>query len=120
MIRSHPSFCVHKTDDLDLHVVTPGGFHLSFIEKQDSVSKGELDYDDVPTSFGLHVEHVYFPLDDTAPVGDFTYFVQNFHPQDDPDDWTLKVFVDDSLVDEYSGITVGALGVSESYRFSFE
>jgi hypothetical protein len=97
---------IFKTDDLDLHVLTPGGDHIWNGNTFDSVSNGRLDHDDIPKGAGLYVENVYFPLDGTAPAGTYTYLVRNFKQGGvAPDAWKIEVHMGDKLIAQNFGTT---------------
>jgi uncharacterized protein YfaP (DUF2135 family) len=94
---SNTCFYIIETDDLDIHVLTPGGDHIYYGRKFDSVSKGRLDHDDIPRKEGLYVESVYFPLDRTAPLGTYTYYVRSWNQRGvAPDDWKFEVYMGDA------------------------
>jgi uncharacterized protein YfaP (DUF2135 family) len=91
---------------LDLHVITPNGFEVSFQDREDPISGGQLDQDDIPDEEGSYVENVFFPLVGSAPRGTYTYFVDNFDQVgSSPDTWTVQVFVGNMLVSTNSGAT---------------
>ncbi len=65
--------------DLDLHVTTPSGVHISF--ESPNVGGGVLDVDDCVggeclDNGGTHVENIYFPSQ--PPAGPYTVWVNNF------------------------------------------
>jgi uncharacterized protein YfaP (DUF2135 family) len=108
-----------QTDDLDLHVLTPGGDHIYYGNTFDSASNGRLDHDDIPRKVGLYVESVYFPLDGTAPMGNYTYFVRNWRQRGvAPDAWKFEVYVGDNLVAQNFGTTATRTN-SDHYTFNY-
>jgi hypothetical protein len=111
-----------QTDDLDLHVLTPGGDHIYYANTFDSVSNGRLDHDDLPPPqvMGLYVESVYFPLDGTAPVGSYTYYVRNWRQRGvAPDAWKFEVYVGDNLIAQSFGTTTDHTN-SDQYMFNYD
>jgi hypothetical protein len=67
-------------------VITPGRFEIYFDNETDAVSGGVLDHDEQPDIFllvGRWTENIFFPMDDSAPPGRYTFFVRNFHQVDD-------------------------------------
>lgn len=73
------AFYIIETDDLDIHVLTPGGEHIYYGRKFDSVCERRLDHDDIPRKVGRYVESVCFPLDRRAPLGIYTYYVRSWN-----------------------------------------
>jgi hypothetical protein len=108
----------HYVDDLDIHVITPGGFEIYFQRVFDSVSGGRLDQDDIPQTNGLYVENIFFPLDGSAPRGTYTYFVDNYNQIGEADSWTLQVYLGDTLQISNNGV-VGESGVGTRFTFAF-
>lgn len=68
----------HSLNDLDLHVITPSGEHVSYSHKT-SRCRGALDVDMnvVPTT-DMPVENVRW-LSKSAPMGRFTILVHQYH-----------------------------------------
>lgn len=65
--------------DLDLHVQTPTGTHISF--ENPNAGGGILDVDDCVggdciDNGGTHVENIYFPMQ--PPLGEYRIWVYNF------------------------------------------
>lgn len=106
------------SDDLDLHVITPGGNEIFY--QNPSADAGMLDNDDIPPSFGSWVENIFFPVDGSAPNGTYTYFVVNFNQTGSADTWTLQVLTVDEIIASQSGVTVGDGAVSTRYTFEFD
>ncbi len=114
-------------DDLDLHVLDPSGFRIHAYDPT-SPSGGQLDRDDNATerdpAFRCSsdpepggVENVFWPTG-TAPTGTYTVEIYSFHDCAPPStNWTLQVFVGDSLVRTESGTAAGGVAVvdDESY-----
>jgi hypothetical protein len=117
---SHTCLYIFETDDLDLHVLTPGGNHIYYEKTFDPVSKGRLDHDDIPQVAGLYVESVYFPLDRTAPLGNYTYYVRNWEQRGvAPDAWKLEVYMGDNLVAQHFDTTASRTN-SDQYTFVYD
>lgn len=117
----NPSFTLtwFGDDDLDLHVVTPGGVEIDFAYQSDPVSGGEIDHDDIPLSDAPDdpiqnwVENVNFPLVG-SPEGTYTFFVHNYaQVGSDADAWELKSFLGDSL----QSVNYGVLASNEISEF---
>jgi uncharacterized protein YfaP (DUF2135 family) len=120
MLLTLASFYICQTDDLDLHVLTPGGNHIWNGNTFDSVSNGRLDHDDVPQRAGLYVENVYFPLDGTALAGTYTYFVRNFRQRGvAPDAWKIEVHMGDKLIVQNFGTTATQTN-SDLFTFNYD
>ena len=108
--KGNPRFALswNGDDDLDLHVITPGGFEIFYADPDDPVSGGALDHDDIPIAPGYWIENVYFPETDDIMVypsraGTYRYFVDNYSQVETADDWTLKVYIGDELVEVRRG-----------------
>jgi uncharacterized protein YfaP (DUF2135 family) len=92
-------------DDLDIHVITPGGAEIYYVNDADATSGGVLDHDDIPPQNGLWVENIIFPLDGSAPRGTYTYFVVNYNQVGAAADaFTLEVFLGDTLQASQTGL----------------
>jgi hypothetical protein len=107
---SHIQTCLLFADDLDLHVITPGGAEILFVNKFDSDSGGELDHDDVPLSDAIGnpiqnwaLENVNFSMDGTSPEGTYTFFVINYNQVGSADPWELKIYLRDAVSGVYQG-----------------
>ena len=101
-------------DDLDLHVITPGGAHIDYLYRHDPASGGTLDHDDIPQQVGTWVENIFFPMDGSAPSGTYQYYVHLFNMLGGtPDSWVLSAWVGDSKVNEVSGV-----GTSSPYTYT--
>lgn len=77
-----------NTSDLDLHVVDPFGEEI-YWEHQNSLSGGELDYDDIN---GYGPENVYWPKS-KAPNGTYQVFVHDFYWSGNPSSANYIVLV---------------------------
>uniref|UniRef100_A0A7S1D2I7 Uncharacterized protein n=1 Tax=Cyclophora tenuis TaxID=216820 RepID=A0A7S1D2I7_CYCTE len=99
--------------DLDLHVITPGGFHIDWTNTIDPTTGGELDRDSFPNEVTFWVENVYFPPE-TAPDGNYTYYVEHFNRDLQSDEWLVQVFVDGTVVQSHTGTNT-----SERFIFSY-
>jgi uncharacterized protein YfaP (DUF2135 family) len=100
--------------------LTPGGDHIFYGRKFDSVSEGRLDHDDIPRKEGRYVESVYFPVDRTAPLGTYTYYVTNWNQRGAaPDDWKFEVYMGDKLVAKKFGTTAKKTD-SDQYTFDYD
>lgn len=80
-----------RVTDLDLHVVTPTGVEISYLDPWHAF--GQLDVDDCVAGDcrdddGAHVENVFFEPD--APRGSYSIFVANFDGRRDAA-WDLEV-----------------------------
>ncbi len=78
-------------DDIDLYVITPGGFVLSYTDKYDEATQGRVGEPVVQNAVGKHVENVYFPLDGSAPSGTYEFYVRPMTTVAMEDQWTLVV-----------------------------
>jgi hypothetical protein len=109
----NPRFTLEWTGDYDydLHVMTPGGFNISWRYEWDPISNGRLERDIVPRTVGSWAENIFFPLNGTAPVGIYTFNVQGGPGLES---WQLTVWLGDSNVASYSGV-----GRSSSYQYSY-
>lgn len=91
----HPRITLtwYGNDDLDLHVITPAGTTINFLNRQDAASGGTADIDGLPGGrTGRWVENVWF--DDTLvdTSGTYTYFVVSYNARDQPDNFDLAVW----------------------------
>lgn len=66
-------------DDLDLFVITPLGETISYSNPFAALSVGYFGEEGIQTTFGKHVENVYFP--ETGPSGNYLYFVRSYRLQ---------------------------------------
>ena len=103
VLEGSPRFTLSWTgdDDLDLYAITPFGFQIYHEIREDPVTGGRLDRDEVPTMFGLHVENIFFP---SPTSGNYTYFVDAFSVIGLVDPWLLQVFVDGVEVANHTGV----------------
>jgi hypothetical protein len=90
-----------------LHVVTPDGFELNYYQESDPDSGGTFQHDDIPGDvIATWQETVYFPLDGSAPPGQYEFWAYNNH--DDPDPAKqYKIFVYDG--DDVKDVQRGAV-----------
>ena len=105
-------------DDLDLHVITPGGSEIWFDNPRDPASGGFLDLDIIPSVFDrtdFWVENIVFPVDGSTPDGIYTFFVLNYEQIGTADGWTLSVWDSDVLKRTLNGTTVGNSSKSEDF-----
>jgi len=105
-------------DDLDLHVMTPGGSEIWFDNLRDPESGGFLDIDIIPSRIGridFWVENIVFPVDGSTPDGIYTFFVLNFAQIGSADGWGLSVWDGDVLERTLNGTTVGTDSQSENF-----
>ena len=79
-------------DDYDLFVVTPSGFTLSFDNDLDEETGGRVGEPTTQNSDGYHVENVFFPLNGSAPVGTYEFFVRPISTVGVEDTWTLHAY----------------------------
>jgi uncharacterized protein YfaP (DUF2135 family) len=109
-------------DDLDIHVITPGGVEIYFENIEDATSGGVVDVDGIPVEFGLWVENIIFPLDGSAPKGTYTYFVVNYNQQGAAADaFALEVFLGDTLQVTQTGLLSDEkVGTQFTFNFSGE
>ena len=91
-------------DDLDLHVVTPGGFEIYYSARSDPTTGGFLDVDETSSEFSKKVENIVIPSAGGTQVSDYDYFVVRFSTSgDEQDAYTLKAYEDGKLVDTITG-----------------
>ncbi|MDR0785559.1 MAG: VWA domain-containing protein [Treponema sp.] len=83
----HATLSWKNRNDLDLHVVTPGGEHIYYGYKKDS-SGGELDVDMNITGESTEPIENIFWLESVPTVGIYRVFVQNFKFHEDKHDPT--------------------------------
>jgi len=105
-----------------LHVETPNGRTINYLNDFDPDSGGELDHDDIPmaenggsveAARGRYVENIVFPLDQSAPVGQYAFHVDVYDQVGELDSWTVAVYLNDVEVVSYSG-------TGDSDLFTFE
>jgi hypothetical protein len=90
---------------------------LDYGSGADPVSGGVLEADIAPSEPSRNVENIYFPMDGTAPVG--TYFFWVIAHFNDTDSWTVSVFLDRE--DRTSAIpTATYSGTGDSPPFLYE
>lgn len=118
--------CYVTLDDLDLHVMTPVGTHIYFSPGNiyDPITGGELDKDDIPDEGDTDrwVENINFPLNGSAPDGEYTFWVHLYNEFPPKDPWSVAVYVDGELQAQYNGIgnshdDCGATSCSSGYKF---
>jgi hypothetical protein len=80
-------------NDLDLLVVTPLETIISFSDLEDPLSGGRFGEDYDQFEYGLHVENIYFPLND-GPIGEYSIYVRSFLSNGNDNEWTVGVYVD--------------------------
>ena len=91
-------------DDLDLHVITPGGFEIFYGNPSDPTTGGFLDVDETSETFVKKVENIVIPSAGGTQVSDYDYFVVRFSTLgDEQDAYTLKAYEDGKLVDTITG-----------------
>jgi len=111
-------------DDLDLHVVEPGGIEINFIQRK-AKSGGELDVDcnSAPDRICKQpVENVYWPVG-RAPEGSYTYWVELFQDQHIPKPvpFTLDVLLGSTVIHSEKGfVGPGAAKFSDRFLYRFE
>jgi hypothetical protein len=122
--RGYPRFTLSwiGDDDLDLHVITPGGVELWFSNNYDGLSNGYLDHDDIPTSLeggkrGRWAENIKFPLDGSAPAGTYTFWVHVYRQTNELDPWGVSVYVSEGDIDV---LQKRYTGIGDSAVFTFE
>ena len=108
------------SDDLDLYVRTPAKEEIYYGNPFDPVTNGTLDHDDIPFEPSRWIESIYFPLDGSAPKGEYKYWVENYNQIDDPDSWILQVYIGDSLVRRHLGLLSEDIEILEIYTFIVE
>ena len=97
-----------QKDDLDLHVITPGGEEIYFANPIDPVTGGNLDEDKIPEFPGNWVENINFPIE-SAPDGTYTVWVDQFALVGTPDPFKLLIAEDANgeepgeIIFEYDG-----------------
>lgn len=114
--RGAPRFTLQweGDDDYDLSVITPDGTLIDWEASFDSVSGGRFDTRGVQTVFAPHVESIYFPVTEPPPGGNYMYKVTQFTQRGASDSWSLRVFLDDEMVEEEVGS-----GSSAAFSFTF-
>lgn len=108
-------------NDLDLHVITPGGEHIYYGSKKDSTG-GELDVDmNVSGETTDPIENIFWQ-EARAPIGTYRAFVQNFNFHGERQDPTLfKVELKNGKsIQHFEGQTNGAGNMSSVEVCSFE
>lgn len=110
-------------DDLDLHVVEPGGERI-YYNHRTSATGGELDRDDNasgrcssdPEPGG--VENVFWPVAG-APTGTYTVEIDNYNDCNDANTgaWELQVHQDGALIATYNGTEGDNIGAATSGEF---
>lgn len=111
-----------SADDLDLHVIEPGGERLWYADRS-SATGGLLDRDDNVGVCGGDaepggVENVYWPVG-SAPSGTYTIEIDNYSDCDDGNTgtWTLQVHQDGVLVNSFTGSEGDNVGLAYSGEF---
>lgn len=90
-------------DDIDLHVVTPGGAILSYQHVVDQKTGGIVGEPVDQEGTGFHVENIYFPIDSTAPEGVYEYYVKPMTTVGSGDEWTVSVWDEQGEVIRHTG-----------------
>jgi hypothetical protein len=85
----------------DLYADTPAGTRIFYGNPFDPITGGRIGEDTNQDGDGFHVENIFFP--DRAPSGAYMFFVVPFNIRDEPDKWTLTVFVDGVEVESFMG-----------------
>jgi hypothetical protein len=86
-------------DDKDIVVTTPGSVDIYFDNPSDPVSGGVLEGDVVPSGRNFYSENVYFPLDRSAPLGNYKYLVRSTGDEE----WNVTVALGEKVVGFASG-----------------
>jgi hypothetical protein len=88
-----------------LHVLDPDGFELDFYDTYDSESGGTFQHDDIPgDEVATWQETVHFPLDGSAPPGQYEFWAYNNHEDPDPaKQYKIYVYEGDQLKDDFCG-----------------
>src|SRR4051794_6104567 len=113
-----------RDDDLDLHVVEPGGVEISFMQRK-AESGGELDVDcnSAPDRICKQpVENVYWPVG-RAPEGSYTFWVELFQDQHIPKPvpFTLDILLGQTVVHSEKGfVGPGPAKVSNRFLYHFQ
>jgi len=85
-------------------VITPQGIEIYYGNDYDEASQGQLDGDDIPHGeVGSYVEHIYFPLDGSAPAGTYEYFIHDFSQSGEADNWNLAVITNGIQMQSHAG-----------------
>mmetsp|Transcript_42161 Transcript_42161/g.101758 ORF Transcript_42161/g.101758 Transcript_42161/m.101758 type:complete len:673 (-) Transcript_42161:284-2302(-) len=113
--QGNPGFALSwcGEDDLDIHVITPGGFEIDYRNPVDASSGGNLDKDDIPQATACWVENIVFP--NGAPKGVYGFYVDSYTQRLGADNWTVRVY----LGDEEKSIQSGT-GDSERFVYVLE
>ena len=104
--------------DLDLHVVDPTGFEISYGDPS-SPSGGQLDVDDIPDpgQTGTHVENIFWPTGG-APSGSYSAFVRDLGGYSSSAcDYSMQVFVNGAEVGGSSGSLAGTESPTTVFTF---
>ena len=104
--------------DLDLHVVDPTGFEISYGDPS-SPSGGQLDVDDIPDpgQTGTHVENIFWPTGG-APRGSYSAFVRDLGGYSSSAcDYSMQVFVNGAEVGGSSGSLAGTESPTTVFTF---
>jgi hypothetical protein len=114
MFKFSPAFFLNDRSiqgDKDIRVRTPDGTLIFFQNTFDPISGGMLEKDVVPDGgFGFYAENIYFPIDGSAPIGDYLYGVSGSGVEA----WELSVYLGDEMVDVKKGT-----GPSEDFNYEF-
>jgi uncharacterized protein YfaP (DUF2135 family) len=101
---------------LDLHGISPVGAHIWYGDDFDPTTKGYLDHDDIPENDGgrgRYAENIKFPLDGSAPGGQYQFWVHVYDQIDTLDPWAVSVYLNrdgsDILQKRYTGIGNSAI-----------
>lgn len=92
----------YNYDDLDLHIVEPGGNEIYYGRKRSPFTRGELDVDMNAggRSSRTPVENIIYPDSSTLAKGDYRVFVRNFSKRENIDvGFTVQVETDGIIQD---------------------
>jgi hypothetical protein len=95
-----------------LYAETPGGVLLFFGNPFDPVSGGQVGEDTNQMENNVHVENIFFPS--SAPDGTYTFFVAPFNIRNEPDEWTITIFLEGMEVQSFQGS-----GMSNTFEYSY-
>jgi len=86
--------------DVDIHVTTPCGVEISYRDRVDEFTGGNLDIDDI-NGGSPAIENLVFPDFDRLPFGNYELYINNYSGGSDL--WTAEVFIEGMNTDTFMG-----------------